>query len=233
MKVAVLGALEEEIELLKSYLEGVRSFEKAGMEVFEGSFDGIRVECAKSGMGLVAAAAATQFLIDSFAPDALIFSGIAGALSNECGIGEVVIGNSAVFLDADMELISQDKPYLDQFSSDPHLADLASLALKSLHIPHITGKLASSNRFIGSKEAKEKAKGQSGADVVEMEGAAFLQICSKNDLPALVLRTISDGACTQYASFHHFDTSSYSHQSNKVVLKILELLSSEKVGGKL
>ena len=233
MKIAVLGALEEEIGLLKSSLSDLSSFFKAGMEVFGGTLEGIEVECAKSGMGLVAAAAATQFLIDSFAPDALIFSGIAGALSEKLGIGEVVIGQTAVFLDADMDLISQDSPHLNQFSSDPHLVKLASLALRSLSIPYTVGKLASSNRFIGSESMKEKAGMQSGADGAEMEGAAFLQICAKNGFPALVLRTISDGACMQYSSFHHFDTSSYSRQSNEVVVKILELLSSEKVEGKL
>ena len=124
-------------------------------------------------------------------------------------------------------------PHLNQFSSDPHLVKLASLALRSLSIPYTVGKLASSNRFIGSESMKEKAGMQSGADGAEMEGAAFLQICAKNGFPALVLRTISDGACMQYSSFHHFDTSSYSRQSNEVVVKILELLSSEKVEGKL
>ena len=233
MKVAVLGALEEEIELLRSSLASTASFSGGGIEVFTGSYRGIEVGCAKSGMGLVAAAGATQFLIDSLSPNVLIFSGIAGALSSECGIGEVVIGANAVFLDADMDLISQDEPHLSRFHSDPHLVSIASSALNSLLIPHVSGSLASSNRFIGSLDVKKKAREQSGADAAEMEGAAFLQICAKNTLPALVLRTISDGACIEYSSFHRFDTSSYSHQSNKVVLKVLELLASEKVEGKL
>lgn len=198
------------------------------MEVFTGFCRGIEVGCARSGMGLVAAAGAAQFLIDALLPDLLIFSGIAGALSDECGIGEVVIGKSAVFLDADMDLISQDKPYQSRFYSDPLLVQVASRALKALRIPYVAGSLASGNRFIGSDCMKKMAKIQSGADAVEMEGAAFLQICAKNGLPALVLRTVSDGACTQYSSFRRFDTSSYSRQSNKVVLKMLELLSSEK-----
>lgn len=233
MKAAILGALEEEIELLKSSLDKPSSFSGGGMKVFTGLCHGIEVGCARSGMGLVAAAGATQFLIDAFLPDLLIFSGIAGALTEECGIGEVVIGKSAVFLDADMDLISQDRPYQTRFHSDPHLVQVASRALKSLLIPHVTGSLVSSNRFIGSADMKKSAKNQSGADAAEMEGAAFLQICAKNRLPALVLRTISDGACIAYSSFRHFDTSSYSEQSNKVVLKVLELLSSEKVEGKL
>ena len=233
MKVAVLGALEEEIELLRASLECPSGFRGAGLEVFTGSYRRIEVACARSGMGLVAAAAATQFLIDAFLPDFLIFSGIAGALSEECGIGEVVIGESAVFLDADMELISQDAPRLDRFPSDPFLVDLASRALESLSVPYASGALASSNRFIGSIDMKEEARKESGAEAAEMEGAAFLQICAKNGLPALVLRTISDGACTKYSSFRRFDTSSYSRQSSRVVLKILELLSNEKVGAEL
>lgn len=233
MKAVILGAMEEEVDLLKSSLSGLASFSKAGMEVFKGFYGGIEVECARSGMGLVAAAAATQFLIDSFSPDFLIFSGIAGALRDRCGIGEVIVGKKARFLDADMELISQDNPNLSEFSSDPILTKAASKALEELKIPHIEGILASSNRFIGSPEAKEKARKESKADGAEMEGAAFLQICAKNGRPALVLRTISDGSSMEYASFHHFDTSSYSRQSSRVVLKMLEILSPAKVGGEL
>ena len=233
MRVAVLGAMEEEIELLRSSLAGLSSFSGAGMEVFKGSYRGMEVGCARSGMGLVAAAAATQFMIDSLSPDFLIFSGIAGTLREGCGIGEVIVGRKARFLDADMELISQDNPRLREFSSDPLLVKVASKALDELKIPHIEGILASSNRFIGSLEAKEGAKKESGADGAEMEGAAFLQICAKNGLPALVLRTISDGSSTEYSSFHHFDTSSYSRQSSRVVLKMLEDLHSAKVGGEL
>ncbi|MBO6098479.1 MAG: 5'-methylthioadenosine/S-adenosylhomocysteine nucleosidase [Aeriscardovia sp.] len=233
MKVAVLGAMEEEVELLKSSLEDLSSFSGAGMEVFEGRRNGIEVACARSGMGLVAAAAATQFLIDSVAPGFLIFSGIAGALRDGCGIGEVIVGEKVRFLDADMELICQDNPHLSEFSSDPRLVKTALKALEELKIPHAAGILASSNRFIGSAEAKEKARKDSGADGAEMEGGAFLQICAKNGLPALVLRTVSDGSSMEYSSFHHFDTSSYSRQSNRVVLKMLEILSPAKVGGRL
>ena len=90
--IAFIGALEKEIMQIKEELSDVCEAQEAGLTVVSGELDGLTIVATTAGMGTVNAAAATQHLISKYAPQAVVFSGIAGGLNPRLHIDDVVIG---------------------------------------------------------------------------------------------------------------------------------------------
>ncbi|HFB4846543.1 TPA: 5'-methylthioadenosine/S-adenosylhomocysteine nucleosidase, partial [Neisseria gonorrhoeae] len=78
--VAVIGAMEQEIELLREMMENVKAVSFGRFSAYEGELAGKRMVLALSGIGKVNAAVATAWLIRQFAPDCVINTGSAGGL---------------------------------------------------------------------------------------------------------------------------------------------------------
>ena len=150
--VAIIGALDEEVALIAKSLTHVTHTAKGSLDIVSGTVDSfgsdvIKVAATVGGMGLVNAAATTQLLIDEIAPDAVIFSGIAGNLNTHLHINDVVLGGTLRYLDTDMRLVGQWKPGtadapVEEFHSDDRLLEVADEALANAGITHITGIIA-------------------------------------------------------------------------------------------
>ena len=127
--IAIIGALEKEVAQIKEELSGAHEAQEAGLTVVSGELDGLTVVATTAGMGTVNAAAATQHLISKYAPQAVVFSGIAGGLNPKLHINDVVIGKCLRYLDTDTALIAESAPGLEEFVSTPALADVAAAVL--------------------------------------------------------------------------------------------------------
>ena len=230
--IAIIGALNEEVALIASALANVSHDTAASLDVTRGTIttnagETVTVAATVGGMGLVNAAATTQRLIDAYEPDAVIFSGIAGNLNRNLHINDVVLGGTLRYLDTDMRLVGQwapgteDQP-VEEFYSDDHLLDLADAALNDMGITHITGIIASGNYFVDTPEQVDKAVHDTGADAVEMEGAAVAHVAARNGVPALVIRALSDNADTDYEVFKEFDISEYANTAARLAVNILK-----------
>ena len=176
-------------------------------------------------MGTVNIAATTQHLIDADQPDAVIFSGIAGNLNTNLHINDVVLGGTMRYLDTDMRLVGQFKPGtadrpIEEYHSDDRLLELADQALNDLNIHHIVGIIATGNYFVDDPQKVEQVIRETGADAVEMEGAAVAHVAARNDVPALVIRALSDNADTDYEDFKTFDISEYADTAAKLTVNI-------------
>lgn len=227
--VAIIGAMEEEIALIAKSLEEVEHDKTASLDVNVGkltckSGERIAVAATVGGMGLVNAAATTQYLVDAYHPDAIIFSGIAGSLNKSMHINDVVLGGTLRYLDSDMRMIAQWKPETEEFHSDPHLLEVADAALDKLGIHHMTGIIASGNNFIGTPEQAAAVAQATHADAVEMEGASVAHVAARNDVPALVIRALSDEADTEYEQFTEFDISDFADTAARLTVDIVTRL---------
>jgi adenosylhomocysteine nucleosidase len=231
--IAIIGALEEEVAHIADSLGNVRHDRGASLDVVYGTTEAlsngqpgrqIAVAATVGGMGLVNAAATVQRLLDVYHPDAIIFSGIAGSLNTSLHINDVVLGGTLRYLDSDMRLIAQWKPQTEEFHSDPRLLELAERALDEIGIAHITGTIASGNYFVDTPEKITQVIAQTGADAVEMEGAAVAHVAARNDVPALVIRALSDNADTDYEVFKDFDISEYADTAARLALNIVKRL---------
>ena len=227
--VAVIGALDEEVALIAGALADVHSDRLGGVEVSHGMLNPhgsapLHVAATVGGMGTVNAAATAQLLIDAYRPQAVIFSGIAGNLNPALHVNDVVLGGTLRYLDSDMRLIAQSAPKTDEFHSDTRLLKLADQALDELGMRHITGVIATGNYFVDTPEQIAAVTRATGADAVEMEGAAICHVAARNGVPALVIRALSDNADTDYEVFKEFDLGQYANVAARVVLRILELM---------
>lgn len=210
--IGVIGAMPEEVTLLKSRLSNLTSEKVAGLEVFKGEMHGKTVLVCQSGMGKVAAGATTQLLVTKYGIDAIINSGIAGNMTSKIGVGDVVISKEVTYHDAEISMINQHYPNMDSYFANETMIAAAEKACRETNTNYIVGKIATGDRFIGETEQKNAIARFCDPDCVEMEGAAIAHIACKNDIPFLIIRSMSDNAdenAREELVEKHFDVSEY------------------------
>ena len=132
-RTGIIGAMEEEIVLLKEKMEIEVVVKKASMEFYQGRLNGKEVVLVRSGIGKVNAGLCAQILVDVFNVNRLINTGIAGSLKAEINIGDVVISSDALQHDMDARSFGYARgeiPRMDTvaFPADPELIRMAQAA---------------------------------------------------------------------------------------------------------
>ena len=100
--IAVVGAMEQEIELLRESMADVKHVSFGKFSAYEGELAGKRTVLVLSGIGKVNAAVSTSWVIHQFAPDCVINTGSAGGLGKGLKVGDVVIGETVAHHDVDV-----------------------------------------------------------------------------------------------------------------------------------
>ena len=214
--IGVIGAMPTEVILLKNKLTDLQCDKVAGLEIFKGQLHGKTVVVCQSGMGKVAAGAATQLLVTKYSIDAIINSGIAGNLSPKIGVGDVVVSKEVTYHDAELSMVSQHYPHMNSYFADEKLIAAAEKACEETNTKHIVGKVATGDKFVGDSEVKNAIKAFCAPDCVEMEGAAIAHIACKNDIPFVIIRAMSDNAdekAMEELVVQNYDTSAYCDKS--------------------
>ncbi|MCM1992720.1 5'-methylthioadenosine/adenosylhomocysteine nucleosidase [Oceanirhabdus seepicola] len=200
MIVGIIGAMKEEVEILVSEMEIERIEKKAKMEFNYGTFQDKKVVIVTSGIGKVNAAVCTQILIDDFNVNCVINVGIAGGLKKDIFPGDVVVATDLVQHDMDTTFFG-DKlgqiPRLDTFDfrCDERLVEKAYNACKnSVYNKYEKGRIVSGDQFISSGEKLKALDIEFNAYACEMEGASIAQVAYLNNIPFVVIRSISDNA---------------------------------------
>ncbi|MBP6259799.1 MAG: 5'-methylthioadenosine/adenosylhomocysteine nucleosidase, partial [Comamonas sp.] len=91
MPLAIVSALPEEQQGLQLLLTHTTTERHAGRTFTRGMFHGQEVVLALSGIGKVAAATTTAVLMERFAIQRLVFTGVAGGLAPHVRVGDVVV----------------------------------------------------------------------------------------------------------------------------------------------
>jgi adenosylhomocysteine nucleosidase len=189
-----MGAMPDEIDQLCAGLSDVVKENYGGVTYHIGALAGKTVIACCAGMGKANAAATTQVLITKYGAEKIIFSGIAGNMTRKVTIGDVVIGKTVVYHDAELSMLCQNPPYLKEYAGDPAMIAAAEAACAEAGVHCLVGKIATGDRFVGDTATKNAIAAQCAPDCVEMEGAAVSQIAAKNEVPCVVLRAMSDDA---------------------------------------
>lgn len=198
--IGIIGAMQEEIDLLLAALEDAVELQRSGIRYVAGSLHGRSVVVCKSGVGKVNAAICTQVLIDRFNADKVIFTGVAGALDPELDIGDIVVSTTSAQHDIDVTALGYARsviPYQDvsDWAADPALSAAAQAAGDKLYPGHVkAGKVLSGDQFIADRQLVLRLREELGGACVEMEGASVAQVCAMNKVPYVVIRSISDKA---------------------------------------
>ncbi len=197
--IAVIGAMEPEVEALISALEDEKSETVSGITVHTGSIYGKRVAVAKCGIGKVFAAICAQTLILNYSPDLIVNTGVGGALRSGITTGDIVIADSLCQHDMDTSAIGDPKGLVSginviYFNADKRAADILLASAGELGLNATKGRIASGDKFIADKADKARIIADFAADACEMEGCAIAQTAYVNGTPFAVVRAISDSA---------------------------------------
>ena len=200
-KIGIIGAMELEVETLKSKMTITQRLEKASMEFLEGTLNDTDVVIVQSGIGKVNAGICAQILCDLFGVTHIINTGVAGSLKAEIDIGDIVLSTDAVHHDMDVTIFGYKLGEVPQigcqtFTASQTLLELAEKICKQVNpdIHVFRGRVASGDQFISDKAVKDRIISNFGGYCTEMEGASIAQAAYLNHVPFLIIRAISDKA---------------------------------------
>lgn len=199
--IGIIGAMEEEVAALKDAMEVQETTEQASMTFCKGILCGKEVVIVRSGIGKVNAGICAQILVDRFKADTLINTGIAGSLDAKIDIGDMVISTDALHHDMDATEFGYpigQIPRMEElsFPANEELLKKAVLASEKANpdIHTFTGRIASGDQFIASREIKDRIVENFHPLCVEMEGAGIAQAAYLNQVSYVIIRAISDKA---------------------------------------
>ncbi|MBQ7751669.1 MAG: 5'-methylthioadenosine/adenosylhomocysteine nucleosidase [Clostridia bacterium] len=197
--IGIIGAMDIEVEGLKSLLKDVREEKISGITFVKGSFNGKDTVVAKCGIGKVFAAICTQTMIMAFKPEIIINIGVAGGLCEALNVGDIVIADSVVQHDMDTTPLGEPRGYLSEIGlvkipADEKIYKTLLGATEKIGIKAVLGTVASGDIFVSDSGKKQFIKDVFSASACEMEGASIGQVCYVNKVPFGVLRAISDSA---------------------------------------
>jgi adenosylhomocysteine nucleosidase len=215
--LAVLGAFDQEITLLRNMMAGVQSQQIEGIEFMSGRIGAEPVVLAWTGVGKVNAAMTTTLLLEHFKPTHVIFTGIAGGIDPNLEPGDIVIAKQTAYHDMGTlypggidyggvknRMTGEPNPVF--FPVDPLLLTAAQQAAKDMAFGAVglrtgerppkvvVGTIVTGDVFVASKAKSAELAKQLGACAVEMEGAAVAQLCYQRQIACLIIRSISDKA---------------------------------------
>lgn len=195
----IIAAMQEEMQEIRKIMQNIEEVKKYELTFFKGKIHEKNIVLVEAGVGKVNSARVTQILIDNFNVQAIINVGSAGSCNNELEIGDIVIGRRLVQHDFDITAFGHEKGFISNVGkfveSDEKLISKIEETIKSINDKDFNikvGIIASGDIFCTDPKMKEKIKEKFNADCIEMEGASIAQVCKLDNIPFLVIRSISD-----------------------------------------
>ncbi len=231
--IGIIGAMDEEIEVYKNHLSKVKETKYKIFTFYQGKLNGKEVVLVKSGVGKVFAAMVSQYMIDTFKVDLVLFTGVGGSLNKKLNIGDVVISKDSAHHDFDATALGFKRGNISYtnyrfFEAEKKLVRLA-LGTKLEGHKIMAGRILSGDQFLTQKEKKKYSylTKELGGDCVEMEGAAVAQVCFINEIPHLIIRTVSDKANGTAVSDYNQFKAVVAENSFKIVDYVTKNIASE------
>ncbi len=248
----ILYAFDTEGEQLARQMSVQSTEEHLGRKVRVGQLAGKEVVLVESGVGMTNAAMMTQSMIDQYHPQAVIMTGIAGAIDDTVDIGDIVVcaewiqhdygyEGSDGFEHSELSVYDPSDDSIVQMVSFPADSNLLSrvkaIRAAELNMDKIGSRQpelivggigVSGNTFIDSKEKRERLAEEFCALIVDMESAAVAHVCSANHVPFVVFRSASDlaGGSGSETAMKELDVffKIAANNSSKVVIEFLKEL---------
>lgn len=222
--IGIIGAMEEEVSILKEKMTDITVEKKASMEFYKGRLNGKEAVIVRSGIGKVNAAVCTQILADDYHVDSVINTGIAGSLRAEINIGDIVLSTDTMQHDVDAREFGYPIGQIPRmetlaFPADEKLRTLAAEVCRQVNpeIQVFEGRVVSGDQFVAEKQLKEQIIANTEGCCTEMEGAAIGQAAWLNAIPYLVVRAISDKADdSAHMDYPTFEKEAIRHTVNLV-----------------
>ena len=246
--VVIIVAMESERRHLDVLMPGWEPVESAVWRTLRND----DVVCIVSGIGMVAAAAATEHAISTYAPTMVMNFGCAGAHTRDLYPGDVVIGarlvhqgrmrfandGTMVPLDIGFTVPGEADPVM-HLQSDPTLSDLAMQLINDVPLPvwprelRVTGQphrhphvrlgtVSSGDIWLQDAGWIDAGHQRTGSLCEDMEAASIAQICAYHGLPFLTVKDISN---SEFHAATEFEGSSSTLPANQVGLRSATIVS--------
>jgi adenosylhomocysteine nucleosidase len=233
IRIGIIGAMDEEVELLKASLEDRKDHEVAGYHLFSGKLHGKEIVLLKSGIGKVNAAIGTTLLLELFKPDCIINTGSAGGFDPSLNVGDIVISSEVRHHDVDVTAFGYEYGQVPQqpafYSPDETLASIAEKCISRMQgMNTVRGLICTGDQFMNDPQRVERKRGLFPTmKAVEMEAAAIAQTCFQFGVPFIIIRALSDIAGKESnLSFDQFLVTAAKHSAEMIIAMIDELAAS-------
>ncbi|HYM96045.1 MAG TPA: 5'-methylthioadenosine/S-adenosylhomocysteine nucleosidase [Candidatus Sulfotelmatobacter sp.] len=199
--VVVLAALHQEAAALAERLS--RADAAAGrLSVWSGELEGEALAVVLTGVGKVAAAAATQAVCDGMRPLSILSIGLAGAVASGTAQGAVIVATAAIQHDFDARPLVRGRGWIPGFGEGPFIADagigrrLARAAASVVGPSRVgSGLVLTGDQIVSSGEVRDRiVRAFPEGACLDMETAAVAQVACQNGIPWGGVRVISDSA---------------------------------------
>lgn len=231
MNVAIIGAMDEEVAILREKISNRQETTVAGSVFYTGTLNGYDVILLKSGIGKVNAAISTTILLQQFKPDYVINTGSAGGHLATLNVGDIVISSEVRHHDVDVTIFNYEYGQVPglpaAFKADENLIALAEKSAEgNTNVQVVTGLIATGDSFMNDPERVAFVSEKFGdLYAVEMEAAAVAQVCHQFGVPFVVIRALSDIAGKESnVSFEQF-LQTAAVNSSMVVEKMVEQIN--------
>ncbi|MDF0728577.1 5'-methylthioadenosine/S-adenosylhomocysteine nucleosidase [Cytobacillus sp. S13-E01] len=232
MKIAIIGAMEEEVAILRETIQNREETTIAGCEFTTGTINRQEIVLLKSGIGKVNAALSTTILLQQFNPTYVINTGSAGGFLQSLNVGDIVISTEVRHHDVDVTAFNYEYGQVPglpaAFVADKTLVEIAEKCASTIQdVQVVKGLIATGDSFMSDPTRVEFVRTKfKELYAVEMEAAAIAQVCYQFGTPFVITRALSDIAGKESGiSFEQFLETAAVNSSN-IVLKIVEEIRS-------
>lgn len=225
MKIAIIVAMRAELDMLLPLIEDIKETTINGCLIHQGRMGANEVALMQTGIGKVNAAVGALSLIDSFHPDLMVNTGIAGGTGNGADIFDVVIADGIGYHD----VYCGPGNARGQVQGLPEKFPCRGQVLVNLEavesLPQVKrGLIASGDLFVSTpQELRAVLAVQPRAIAVDMESGAIAQVCHIKDVPFLAIRVVSD---TPGVENHHEQYGSFFTLAPKSTFNVVKALLS-------
>lgn len=239
-RLGIISAMDIELALIKQDMQ-VQTTDTISSRIFDiGTIHEIPCVCVKAGIGKVNAAVTAELLIREHDVDAVIFTGVAGGIDPLLYIGDIIISQKVVHHDFGQIVPDEFLPWdTAGFRADSSLVAIAVQAAQQVEFEEvpkklcketgrfprvIVGTIATGDQFISSEEKRKWIETTFNAACVEMEGAAVAQVCALNNIPFVIIRSLSDMANEKADVEFELFAEYAAHTSNLIVNEMLKIM---------
>lgn len=230
MRIGIIGAMEEEVEVIRQLLKNKEEKTIANIQFFIGQINGLDIVLLQSGIGKVNAAVATTLLIQLYKPDYVLNTGSAGGFDQRLNICDIVVSTEVRHSDADATVFGYEYGQIPRMPSrylpDEKLVTIAEkIADKLPDIKVHKGLIASSDSFNSDPKRIEYIKSKmKNIYASDMEASGIAQTCYLFGTPFLIIRSISDIAGKDAKlSYDQFLVKASKYSADFVLLLLEEL----------
>lgn len=229
MRIGIIGAMEEEIDLLKQEIDEPKETVIAGCEFYEGRLRGVDVILVKSGIGKVNAAISTTLLNQLFYPDFIINTGSAGGFHQDLSVGDIVVSTQVRYNDVDATVFGYEfgqVPRMPSFYEPSELLIESALeCAEEIGVRSVQGLIVSGDSFISSEVQVDMIRKRFNDPYAsEMEACAIAQTAYQFQCPFVIIRALSDIAGQDAkVSYDQFLETASVNSANMVLLMLEDL----------